>query len=112
MRTGLLCKGILASWLLVLGCQRQPDPTLPTYSLRLADRRTGDPVVGARVRPYCGIPADANDYRTDIQGSVVFRSWFVAGGTMVKVPAEGYLPTNFFFPLPKLPTTLLLYKVP
>src|SRR5580700_4076517 len=82
MNMRLVFAGILTTWLLVLGCQRQSDPTttLPTYSLRLANRVTGEPIVGARIRPYCGIPGDTNDWRTDVQGLVNFRSWFANGG--------------------------------
>lgn len=118
----LVCAGI-ASWLLVSGChkpeptadlQTQPDPTadLPTYSLHVANRLTGEPVVGARIRPYCGIPGDTNIWRTDFQGLVKFRSWFAGGGTLVTVSASGYIFTNFSVPLTNRVTTVLLDKTP
>jgi hypothetical protein len=103
-----------AGCILMLGCHRHPDPTanLPAYSLHLANRLTGEAVVGARISPYCGIPGDTNIWLTDHRGLVSFRSWFAKGGTFITVGAEGYLSTNISLPLTNRVTTLLLDKVP
>ncbi len=109
----------VAAWLLVLGCHGRSDPTanLPTYSLNVASRATGEPVMGARIMPFCGIPGDTNVWITDSNGLAKFRSWFAkgvaeAGGTYVTVNARGYVFTNFPVPLTNRVTTVLLDKAP
>lgn len=110
MRGRLPVAGILACWFLVMGCEKRPDSKESIFSLRLANRLTGEPVVGARIRPFCGIPGDTNDFRTDQQGLVEVRSWVAAGGTFLSIRAPGYSPTNVSVQLTNRLTTVLLDK--
>ena len=110
MRGWLQVARILACWFLVMGCEKRPDSKLPIFSLRLANRLTGEPVVGARIRPFCGIPGDTNDFRTDQQGLVEVRSWVAQGRTLVSIRAAGYSSTNVSVQLTNRPTTVLLDK--
>jgi hypothetical protein len=90
MRAQILFGVVLLACVLVSGCHKTDKPVLSL--LRVVDRRTGEPIQGARIVAFCGIPGDTNHFSTDRQGMATLDLRSFPGYAQIR--ADGYVTTN------------------